>query len=181
MAGGVKSLEDCRRGKPRLPGDLYLVFPRRSNEFSSITRAFKVLSLSLFQGERGGQLSWPCIGVLDEPWNCRRKRLYPIDVAFYAAESTDIRGGTRAKVRRGKAKTGEGKTGRGRYSRLSLCTIQRQMFQLRLFVALGYFSWRKYLREHSFAREGISNNSFASSDISGLIIVSEQLRWVCSE
>lgn len=47
MAGGVKSLEDCRRGKPRLPGDLYLVFPRRSNEFSSITRAFKALSLSL--------------------------------------------------------------------------------------------------------------------------------------
>lgn len=32
-------------------------------------------------------------------------------MAFYAAESTDIRGGTRAKVRRGKAKTGEGKDG----------------------------------------------------------------------
>lgn len=28
FAVGIKSLEDCRRGEPRFPGDLYLGFPR---------------------------------------------------------------------------------------------------------------------------------------------------------
>lgn len=97
-------------------------------------------------------------------------------MAFYAAESTDIRGGTRAKVRRGKAKTGEGKDGERPLFTIVAVHDTAADVPTTIVVALGYFSWRKYLREHSFAREGISNNSFASCDISGLIIVSEQLR-----
>lgn len=97
-------------------------------------------------------------------------------MAFYAAESTDIRGGTRAKVRRGKAKTGEGKDGERPLFTIVAVHDTAADVPTTIVRGVGLFLLEEIFERHSFAREGISNNSFASCDISGLIIVSEQLR-----
>lgn len=97
-------------------------------------------------------------------------------MAFYAAESTDIRGGTRAKVRRGKAKTGEGKDGERPLFTIVAVHDTAADVPTTIVRGVGLFLLEEIFERHSFAREGISNNNFASCDISGLIIVSEQLR-----
>lgn len=108
--------------------DFVSFLPRRSNEFSSITRAFKALSLSLswrVQGEGEGREHALC----SRPCSTRREI---VDESAYirSAESTDMRGGTIAKVKRGKAKTAKERGGGGREGEKPFVVVALRTMQM---------------------------------------------------
>lgn len=57
---GIKSLEDCRRGEPRFPGDLYLGFPRLREPLRfSLSLSFKVREVIAAVHRRSAALDEP--------------------------------------------------------------------------------------------------------------------------
>lgn len=139
---GVKSLEDCRRGEPRFPGNLYLGFPRLREPLR--------FSLSLSRWEK---LSRPCIGV------ARRSTSREIvdESAYIRSTWRFMRPNRRIYGRRNESES-EARTGEGENVR----TMQRQNYDC---------SWRffwngKYLREYSRVLLGIiatNSNRFLSN------------------